>query len=296
MRSSSIKQIRFKGQFACFEGIFALKLSLSHSCWSNIANIDLRYKQIPNWCFSLDVENTWKFALQFLISHLVFYRLWDYGKSDINYSHLTSLSHFFFFFFEWRFSISTHDEAYLLVLVSWWTFGVRLARGGSRRWKGGGPKCWPMTGVPGGWPPGGGPGGRAPWWGLQGGRAPLRREILDFWTQFARFGAILFANIILKISWSISNKSVFFFFFFCELWNRPRPNITKWVIHCVHASPSSSPSRSPVESYILFLAVYAFANRSCNINRGSSRCSIVRVQSENFGGPGSRAPWWGSGE
>ena len=47
-----------------------------------------------------------------------------------------------------------------------------------------------------------GPGGRAPWWGLQGGSAPLRREILHFWTQFARF--------ILKISWSISNKSVIF--------------------------------------------------------------------------------------
>ena len=53
----------------------------------------------------------------------------------------------------------------------------------------GGPNSWPMTGVPGGWPPVGGPGGRAPCRGLQGGRAPLRREILNFWTQFAQFSA-----------------------------------------------------------------------------------------------------------
>ena len=48
----------------------------------------------------------------------------------------------------------------------------------------GGPNCWPITGVPWGWPPGGGP----------GGRAPMRREILNFWTQFARFGAYTFCQ------------------------------------------------------------------------------------------------------
>ena len=86
-------------------------------------------------------------------------------------------------------------------------------RGRSSRWKGGGPNCWPMTGVPGGWPPGGGPGGRAPWRGLQGGRAPLRREILNFWTQFARFGAYFLPTSYWK-SLDLFPIKVFFFFFF----------------------------------------------------------------------------------
>ena len=91
-------------------------------------------------------------------------------------------------------------------------------RGGSSRWKGGGPNCWPMTGVPGGWPPDGGPGGRAPWRGLQGGRAPLRREILNFWTQFARFGAYFLPTSYWKSLDLFPIKVVFFFF---KLWNRP---------------------------------------------------------------------------
>ena len=71
-----------------------------------------------------------------------------------------------------------------------------------------------MTGVPGGWPPGGGPGGRAPWRGLQGGRAPLRREILNFWTQFMRFGAYFLPTSYWKSLELFPIKVVFFFFFF----------------------------------------------------------------------------------
>ena len=67
----------------------------------------------------------------------------------------------------------------------------------------GGPNCWPITGVPWGWPPGGGP----------GGRAPLRREILNFWTQFARFGAYFLPTSYWK-SLDLFPIKVFFFFFF----------------------------------------------------------------------------------
>ena len=57
--------------------------------------------------------------------------------------------------------------------------------------------------------------------------------------------------------------------------NYGRP-IWKWVIHPAHASPSSSPSYS--------LSTYYFVIAG----------SIVRGQSKS-GGPGVRAPWWGSG-
>ena len=80
--------------------------------------------------------------------------------------------------------------------------------------KGGGPTCWPITGVPGGWPPGGGP----------GGRAPLHREILNFWTQFARFGAYFLPTSYWKYLdlFPIKVFFVFMFVFFpFELWNRP---------------------------------------------------------------------------
>ena len=63
----------------------------------------------------------------------------------------------------------------------------------------------------------GGPGGSAPWRGLQGGRAPLPREILHFWTQFVRFGAYFLPtlyHVILKTSLSISNKNFKYRFFF----------------------------------------------------------------------------------
>ena len=76
----------------------------------------------------------------------------------------------------------------------------------------GGPNCWPITGVPGGWPPGGGAGARAPWWGLQGGRSPLRREILNFWTQFARFGAYFLPTSYWKSLDLFPIKVIFFFF------------------------------------------------------------------------------------
>ena len=49
--------------------------------------------------------------------------------------------------------------------------------------------------------------------GGPGGRAPLPREILHFWTQFAGFGAYFFTNIILKTSLSIYNWNVKYCFF-----------------------------------------------------------------------------------
>ena len=60
---------------------------------------------------------------------------------------------------------------------------------------GGGPNCWPMTGVP-------------------GGRAPLRREILNFWTQVARFGAYFSPTSYWKSLDLFPIKAFFFFFFF----------------------------------------------------------------------------------
>ena len=63
-----------------------------------------------------------------------------------------------------------------------------------------------------------GPGGRAPWWGLQEGRAPLRR---DFWTQFAWFGAYFLPTSYWKSLDLFPIKVFFFFFFLFELWNRP---------------------------------------------------------------------------
>ena len=59
----------------------------------------------------------------------------------------------------------------------------------------------------------GGSRGLAPWRGLQGGRAPLRREILNFWTQFARFGAYFLPTSYWK-SLDLFAIKVFFFFFF----------------------------------------------------------------------------------
>ena len=52
--------------------------------------------------------------------------------------------------------------------------------------------------------------GLAPWRGLQGGRAPLRREILNFWTQFARFGAYFLPTSYWK-SLDLFPIKVFFF-------------------------------------------------------------------------------------
>ena len=53
--------------------------------------------------------------------------------------------------------------------------------------------------------------GPVPWWESW--------KILYFRTQFARFGASFFANIILKISSPISNKNVEYLFFL----NHDRP-------------------------------------------------------------------------
>ena len=68
----------------------------------------------------------------------------------------------------------------------------------------------------------GGSRGLAPWWGsrgqsplggLQGGRAPLRREILNFWTQFMRFGAYFLPTSYWKFLDLFPIKVVFFLFF-----------------------------------------------------------------------------------
>ena len=59
------------------------------------------------------------------------------------------------------------------------------------------------------------------------GQCSLPREILHFWTQFAPFGAG-FLQHILRISWSISNKSVIFFL------NYGIGIYEKWVIYPAH--------------------------------------------------------------
>ena len=77
-----------------------------------------------------------------------------------------------------------------------------------------------------------------------------------------------FCQHILKISWSFSNKSVIFL----NLWYRL---MWKWVIYPAHASPSSSPSYSPIH----ISCRYAFVNRSYR-PIGAARGSIVRVKAK----------------
>ena len=108
----------------------------------------------------------------------------------------------------------------------------------------GGPKLWTNNGGSRGlapWPP---------WRGLQGGRAPLRREILNFWTQFARFGAYFLPTSYWK-SLDLFPIKVFFFFFL-----NYGIGLYKYgsFIMFTLVPRSSSPSRSPVGAYILFLA------------------------------------------
>ena len=134
---------------------------------------------------------------------------------------------------------------------------IHWCRGGSSCWKGGGPNFRPMTGVPGGWPPGGGPGGRAPWRGLQGGRAPLRRKILNFWTQFARFGAYFLPTSYWK-SLDLFSIKVFFFFFFLNYGIGLYKNGSFIVFTPV-------PPRVPQGVLYIISCRYAFVNRSYNI-------------------------------
>ena len=64
--------------------------------------------------------------------------------------------------------------------------------------------------------------GLASWRGLQGGRAPLRWEILNFWTQFARFVAYFLPTSYWKSHDLFPIKVFFFFVFlfvlFCFFW------------------------------------------------------------------------------
>ena len=61
----------------------------------------------------------------------------------------------------------------------------------------------------------GGSRGLAPWRGSQGGRAPLRREILNFWTQFAQFSAYFLPTSYWK-SLDLFPIKVFFFFWIMQ--------------------------------------------------------------------------------
>ena len=141
-----------------------------------------------------------------------------------------------------------------------------------------------MTGVPRGWPPGGGPGGRAPWRGLQGGRAPLRREILNFWTQFVRFGAYFLPTSYWK-SLDLFPIKVIFFFFLLNYGIGLYKNGSFIVFTLV-------PPRVP--QGVLLRPIYYFLQVTDHaIYRGRSRFNW-EDQSKS-GGPGGRAPWWGSG-
>ena len=91
----------------------------------------------------------------------------------------------------------------------------------------------------------GGPGDRAPLRGLQGSSAPLRREILHFWAQFARFGAYLLPTLHWKSLDIFPIKMLFFF-------NYDR---IKLAIYPAHANPSSSPSYSRLH---IILSLQAF--------------------------------------
>ena len=80
--------------------------------------------------------------------------------------------------------ISSHENFYLYNIQTFVSAFViflgSLASGADPATGMGGPKLLTDDG---------GSRGLAPWRELQGGSAPLRREILHFWTQFARFGA-----------------------------------------------------------------------------------------------------------
>ena len=115
-----------------------------------------------------------------------------------------------------------------------------------------------MTGVPGGWPPGGSPGGRSPWLGLQGGSTPLCREILNFWTQFAWFGAYFLPTLYWKSLYLFPIKVLFFFnFFFLNYGIGLYENGSFILLTLV-------PPRARLGLYIISCR-YAFVNRSCNI-------------------------------
>ena len=141
-----------------------------------------------------------------------------------------------------------------------------------------------MTGVPGGWPPGGGPGGRAPWRGLQGGRAPLRREILNFWTQFAQFGAYFLPTSYWK---SLDLFPIKVFFFFLNYGIGLYKNGSFIVFTLV-------PPRVPQGVLLRPTGLYYFLQvrfrKQIMQYTGAAR---GEGQSKS-GGPGGRAPWWGS--
>ena len=165
-------------------------------------------------------------------------------------AHLSNILWFFIKTYSWHFWCKNHFGVLCGAFCNI-TFSFKFWPGADPAAGKGGPICWPMMGVP---------GGRALWRGLQGGSAPLHREILNFWTQFARFGAYFLPTLYWK-SLDLFPVKVFFSFFFTL---RYRP-ICKWIIYPAHASPSSSPSYSPFRPIYIISCRYAFVNRSCNI-------------------------------
>ena len=154
----------------------------------------------------------------------------------------------------------------------------------------GGPNCWPMTGVPGGWPPGGGPGGRAPWRGLQGCRAPLRREILNFWTQFARFGAYFLPTSYWK---SLDLFPIKVFFCFCFFLFNYEIGVYKNGSFIVFTLVPPRVPQGVLLRPIYYLLQVRFRKQIMQYT-GAARGLNCEGQSKS-GGPGGRAPWWGSG-
>ena len=135
-----------------------------------------------------------------------------------------------------------------------------------------------MTGVPGAWPPGGGPGVA---------RGQMRREILNFWTQFARFGAYFLPTSYWKSLDLFPIKM--FFFFLLNYGIGLYKNGSSIVFTLV-------PPRVP--QGVLLRPIYYFLQvrfrKQIMQYTGAARGSIVRIKAK-AGVQGGRAPWWGSG-
>ena len=100
------------------------------------------------------------------------------------------------------------------------------------------------------------------WWGfqgLQGGSTPLRREILNFWTQFARFGAYYLSTSYWK---SLDLFPIKVFFFLLNYGIGLYKNGSFIVFTLV---PPRVPQGVLFRPIYYFLQVRKFVNRSCNI-------------------------------
>ena len=138
----------------------------------------------------------------------------------------------------------------------------------------------------------GGSRGLAPWRGLQGGRAPLRREILNFWTQFAQFSAYFLPTSYWKSLDLFPIKVVFFLNYAIGLYK----NGSFIVFTLVPPRVPQGVLLRPIIGLYYFLQV-RFRKQIMQYT-GAARGSIVRVKAKAGvqgaeplgGGQGTKAP------